>query len=48
MAESFNANFWRPHIDSLAPFVPLFVGLFGVMWLIQAAVIHMQLRKQRS
>jgi hypothetical protein len=47
MAESFNPNFWRPNIESPAPFVRLFVGLFGVMWFIQAAAIHRQFRKQR-
>jgi hypothetical protein len=34
VAESFNPNFWRPNIESLVPFVHLFVGLFGVMWFI--------------
>jgi len=48
MAESFNPNFLRPNIGSPAPFVRLFVGLFGVLWLIQAAAIHRQFRKQRS
>ena len=47
-AESFNPNFWRPNIESLAPFVRLFVGLFGVLWFIQAAAIHRQFRKQKS
>jgi hypothetical protein len=48
MAESFNPNFWRPIIESRALFVHLFVGLFGVMWFIQAAIIHSQLSKQRG
>jgi hypothetical protein len=48
VAESFNPNFWRPNIESLVPFVHLFVGLFGVMWFIQAAAIHRQFRKQGS
>ena len=48
IAESLNPNFWRPIIESRAPLVHLFDGLFGVMWLIQAAILHTQLRKQRS
>ena len=48
VAESFNPSFWRPNIESLVPFVHLFVGLFGVMWFIQAAAIYRQFRKQGS
>jgi len=48
VAESFNPGFWRPHIESLAPLVHWSIGLFGIMWFIQAAAIHRQLRKQRS
>jgi hypothetical protein len=48
VAESFNPDFWRPDIGSLSPFVHLFVGLFGVLWFAQAAIIHRQLRKQGS
>jgi hypothetical protein len=48
VAESFNANFWRPNIVSFAPIAPSLVGLFGVMWFIQAIVIHRQLGKQGS
>ena len=48
VAESFNPNLWRPNIESLVPLVHLFVGLFGVMWFIQAAVIHRQFGKQGS
>jgi hypothetical protein len=46
VAESFNPNFWRPNIESLGPLVHLFVGLFGVLWFIQAATLHRQLLKQ--
>jgi hypothetical protein len=46
VAESFNPNFWRPNIESLIPFVRLSVGLFGVLWFIQAAVIQKQFRNQ--
>lgn len=48
VAESFNPNFWRPHIESLASLVHLSVGLFGLLWFVQAVAIHRQLRKQRS
>jgi hypothetical protein len=48
VAELFNPNFWRPHIDSLFSIVHVSVGLFGLLWLVQALVIHRQLRKQRS
>jgi hypothetical protein len=48
VAESFNPHFWRPNIESLVPIVRISVGLFGVMWLIQAIVIHSQLRKQEA
>ena len=48
VAEYFNPNLWRPNIESLVPLVHLFVGLFGVMWFIQAAVIHRQFGKQGS
>jgi hypothetical protein len=48
VAESFNPTFWRPNIESLVPFVHLFVGLFGVMWFIQAAAIQRRFRKQGS
>jgi hypothetical protein len=48
VAESFNPNFWRPHIESLSSLVHASVGLFGLLWLVQALVIHRQLRKQRS
>jgi len=46
VAESMNPNFWRPHIESLAPFVHWSIGLFGLMWFVQAIAIHRQLRKQ--
>jgi hypothetical protein len=46
LVESFNPDFWRPNIESLVPFVHLFVGLFGVMWFVQAAAIHRQFKKQ--
>ena len=48
VTKSFNPGFWRPHVESLSPVVHLFIGLFGLMWLVQAVVIHKQLRKQRS
>ena len=48
LAESLNPNFWRPHIQSLSPLIHVFVAIFGLMWLVQAVVIHRQLRKQRS
>ena len=46
VAESFNSNFWRPHLASLSPAVRVSVGLFGLLWIIQAIVIHRSLRKQ--
>jgi hypothetical protein len=48
VAESLNPNFWRPHIESLAPLVHACVGLFGLMWFVQAVAIQRQLRKQRG
>jgi hypothetical protein len=48
VAESFNPNFWRPHIEWLAPFVHVSIGLFGLMWIVQAVAIHRQLRKRSS
>jgi hypothetical protein len=48
LAESFNQNFWRPNIVSLAPLVRLFVTLFGVAWFIQAVILHRQLSNQRG
>lgn len=48
VAEAFNPNFWRPHIESLALPVHLFIGVFGLMWLVQAEAIHKQLTKQQS
>lgn len=48
VVESFNPDFWRPHIESLALPVHLAVGLFGLMWFVQAVVIHRQLKKLRS
>ena len=48
VAESFNPNFWRPNIESLVPFVQLLVGLFGVIWFIQAVAIQRQFKKQGS
>jgi hypothetical protein len=48
LAESINPGFWRPNIESLVPVVHLFVGLFGLIWFIQAAVIQRQLKKQQS
>lgn len=46
VAESFNPNFWRPHNESLVPLVRVSVGLFGLLWLVQAILIHRQLRNQ--
>jgi hypothetical protein len=48
VAESFNPSFWQPHIESLVPIVHLFLGLFGLMWFVQAVIIHRQLRKQHG
>ncbi|HUB30787.1 MAG TPA: hypothetical protein VL967_13865 [Terracidiphilus sp.] len=45
VAESFNPSFLRPRIESLAPFVRLSIGLFGVLWLVQAIAIHRKLRR---
>lgn len=39
VAESFNPHFWRPSIESLVPIVRLSVGVFGVIWFIQAIFI---------
>ncbi len=47
VVESFNPDFWRPHIESLALPVHVFICLFGLMWLVQAAALHRQLRKQQ-
>jgi hypothetical protein len=48
VAESFNPDFWRPHIESRALPVHLAVGMFGLMWFVQALVIHRQLRSARG
>jgi len=48
VAESFNPNYWRPHIESLVLPVHLFIGLFGLVWLVQAVAIHNQLSKRRG
>jgi hypothetical protein len=48
VAEAFKPNFWRPNIESLVPIVHLLVGLFGVIWFIQAAAIQRQFKKQGS
>jgi hypothetical protein len=48
VVESFNPDFWRPHIESLALPVHVFIGLFGLMWFVQAVAIQRQLRKQQS
>jgi hypothetical protein len=45
VAESFNPGFLRPHIESLAPLVRLSIGLFGVLWLVQAIAIRRKLRQ---
>ena len=46
--ESFNPDFWRPHLESLATVVHLFIGLFGLAWLIQAVFIFRQLRTEQN
>ena len=48
LAESFNPDFWRPHIAAWEPFVRLSVALFGAAWLIQAVVLHRQFRNQKG
>lgn len=48
VAESLNPDFWRPNIQSMSQFVHLFIGLFGLMWLVQAVAIHRKFRKQGS
>ena len=42
VAESLNPDSWRPQIASLGPIVHLFLGLFGLLWFVQAVAIHRQ------
>lgn len=48
LVESFNPNFWRANIATWNPIVHVFIAMFGVACIIQAVVIHRQLRSQKG